>query len=145
MRILVAIDGSAHSIEAVKYLIAHVNQYRETPAVDLVYVNLPLPRLPSMTLSVDQIRRYYEDEGNASLASAKNLLDRAGIAYTAHILAGPVAETIVDLGRKTGCDVILLGTRGTGLAGNLLLGSTATKVLYFANIPVLVVKSPISL
>jgi nucleotide-binding universal stress UspA family protein len=144
MKILVAIDGSVHSSEAVKHLIAHANQYREKPTVDLVYVHHPLPRLPSMVLSMDQIRRFYEDEGNAALAWAKNLLDQAGIAYTAHILVGEVAQTIVDLGTKAGSDVILLGSRGTGLGDNLLLGSTVTKVLYFSNTPVLVVKSQAS-
>jgi nucleotide-binding universal stress UspA family protein len=144
MKILVGIDGSVHSTEAVKYLIAHEKEYREAPTVDLVYVHQALPRLPSMALSADEISRYYEQEGNSALAWAKSLLDRAGIAYTAHILVGPVAQTIVDLGTQTGADLILLGTRGVGLAGNPLLGSTATKVLYFSTIPVLVVKCPAS-
>jgi nucleotide-binding universal stress UspA family protein len=144
VKILVAIDGSVHSNEAVNYLVAHANQYREKPAVDLVYVHQPLARLPALVLSADQIRRYHEDEGNAVLARAKSLLDQAGIAYAAHILVGEVARTIVDLGEQAGSDLILLGSRGASLGDNPLLGSTATKVLYFSNIPVLVVKSQAS-
>jgi len=37
-----------------------------------------------------------------------------------------------------------MSTRGMGAAGNLLLGSTATKVLYFSAIPVLIVNSKVS-
>jgi nucleotide-binding universal stress UspA family protein len=141
MKILAAVDGTVHAHDAVKYLVDHVDWYRETPAVELVYVHAPLPRLPDAALSVEQIRRYYEDEGNSALASAKHTLERAGIAYTSHIAVGPTAEMIVKEARRLECDLILVGTKGLGADGNVLLGSTATKVLYFAPMPVFVVKS----
>jgi nucleotide-binding universal stress UspA family protein len=141
MKILLAVDGSAHSHDAVRHLIEHASWYREMPVVELVYVHLPLPDLPYLALSADQMRKYYEDEGAASLAKAKHLLDAAGISCTTRLLVGPVAESIVNEARHAGCDLILLGTRGTGAGGNLLLGSTATKVLYFSNLPVMVINS----
>lgn len=146
MKILLPIDGSSHSIEAVKYLIEHVDWYSQPPTVDLVCVQQPLPTLlPQMAFTVDQLERYYHEAGDASLTTAKNMLERAGLTYSAHILVGPTAESIVEQSKKSGCDLILLATRGMGAAGNLLLGSTATKVIYFSTtIPVLVVNSGIS-
>jgi nucleotide-binding universal stress UspA family protein len=142
MKILLAVDGSKYSIDAVNCLIEHADWYREKPAVELLTVHLPVPKLPRMGLVVgkNQIERYYREEGEAMLAGAKKKLDAAGIRYNASILVGPVAETIVAHARKTRCDLIFIGTHGRTAAGNMLLGSIATKVLHIASVPVLLVR-----
>ena len=142
MRILLAVDGSKHSLDAVDCLIEHADWYRDKPVVELVTVHAPVPKLPRMGLVVgkNQIQRYYEEEGEAALAAAKKKLGAAGIEYKANILIGLVAETIVQHASKTGCDLIFIGTHGRTAAGNMLLGSTATKVLHIAKIPVLLVR-----
>ena len=110
--------------------------------VELVTVHLPVPKLPRMGLVVgkQQIQRYYEEEGETWLAAAKKKLGAAGIAYNAHILIGQIAESIVRHAEKTRCDLIFIGTHGRSAAGNMLLGSTATKVLHISSIPVLLVR-----
>ena len=142
MKILLAVDGSKHSLAAVDYLIEHADWYREKPVVELVTVHLPVPKLPRMGLVVgkQQIQRYYEEEGETWLAAAKKKLGAAGIAYNAHILIGQIAESIVRHAEKTRCDLIFIGTHGRSAAGNMLLGSTATKVLHISSIPVLLVR-----
>ena len=142
MKILLAVDGSKYSIDAVNCLIEHADWYREKPGVELLTVHLPVPKLPRMGLVVgkNQIERYYREEGEAMLAGAKKKLDAAGIRYNASILVGPVAETIVAHARKTRCDLIYIGTHGRTAAGNMLLGSIATKVLHIASVPVLLVR-----
>jgi nucleotide-binding universal stress UspA family protein len=142
MKILLAVDGSKYSIDAVNCLIEHADWYREKPAVELLTVHLPVPKLPRMGLVVgkNQIERYYREEGEAMLAGAKRKLAAAGIRYNASILVGPVAETIVAHARKTRCDLIFIGTHGRTAAGNMLLGSIATKVLHIASVPVLLVR-----
>ena len=142
MKILLAVDGSKHSLDAVDSVIEHADWYREKPTVELVTVHLPLPRLPGMSMVVgkNQIQQYYEEEGEACLAAAKKKLDVAGIAYKANSLVGPVAETLVQHATKSRCDLIFIGTRGRTEVGNAMLGSTATKVLHIANTPVLLVR-----
>jgi nucleotide-binding universal stress UspA family protein len=71
---------------------------------------------------------------------AKKKLDVSGIGYRANILVGRVAESIVQHASKTRCDLIFIGSHGRTEAGNMLLGSTATKVLHIAKIPVLLVR-----
>jgi len=142
MKILLAVDGSKNSLNAVDRLVEHANWYREKPSVELLTVHLPVPRLPRMGLAVGkaQIARYYEDEGKANLAKARKKLDAAGIDYRPRILIGPVAETIVRQAKAGGCDLIVIGTRGLTATGNMLVGSVATKVLHLATVPVLLVK-----
>jgi nucleotide-binding universal stress UspA family protein len=142
MKILLAVDGSKHALRAVDCLIEHADWYRDKPTVELVTVHLPVPQLPRMGLVVgrNQIQRYYEEEGEAALAAAKKKLDAAGIVYKAGILVGQIADTIVRHAAKTGCDQIFIGTHGRTAAGNMLLGSTATKVLHISKTPVLLVR-----
>ena len=142
MKILLAVDGSKHALRAVDCLIEHADWYREKPTVELVTVHLPVPKLPRMGLVVgrNQIQRYYEEEGAAALAAAKKKLGAAGIEYKTEILVGRVAESIVRHAAKTRCDQIFIGTHGRTAAGNMLLGSIATKVLHISRTPVLLVK-----
>ena len=142
MKILLAVDGSKNSLNAVDCLIEHADWYREKPQVELVTVHLPVPKLPRMSLVVgkNQIRRYYEEEGEARLVAAKKKLYAAGIEYRPRILVGPIAETIVEHAKHSRCDLIFIGSRGMTELGKALLGSTATKVLHLSSIPVLLVK-----
>ena len=146
MKILIPIDGSAHSVAAVKHLIDHPGWYRDKPVVDLVCVQPPLPtRLPHMALSANELERYYQEEGNAALGMARTMLQDAGIAHSAHVLVGAPAESIVAQGRTSRADLILMATRGMGGAGSPLLASTAVKVLHLSTtVPVLMVNCAIS-
>ena len=142
MKILLAVDGSKHSLDAVKFLTGHLEQARERPQVELVFVHAPVPKLPELGSLVGkkQIQRYYEEEASEALAGARQLLDQAGIAYHARALVGPVAETIVAHAGSARCGLILIGHRGMTAAANMLLGSIATKVLHLSPVPVLLVK-----
>jgi nucleotide-binding universal stress UspA family protein len=142
MKILVAVDGSAHALHAVRSVVDHAGWYRRKPEVLLVTVHLPVPRLPRMGLAVgrQQIRKYYDEEGAARLAAARRRLDAAGIRYSAHVLVGPVAESLVRFAKQKRCDLIAIGTRGMTGIGRAMLGSTASKVLHLSETPVLLVK-----
>ena len=142
MKVLIAVDGSKQSLDAVQSLVEHVDWYRDKPKVELLTVHLPLPKLPRMGMAVGkgQIQRYYREEGEARLAAARRRLDAAGIEYTATVLVGPVAETIVKRAKEARCDLIYIGTRGMTAVGKALLGSTATKVMHISDTPVLLVR-----
>ena len=142
IRILLAVDGSKYSLDAVKWLIEHAEWYGESPFVELLHVNLPLPKLRRMgaVVSRRQIGRYYREEGDAALAEAKRLLERARIRYRPTLLVGDPAQTIVKHAKTARCNLIFLGTHGRTAAANLLLGSVATKVLHIASMPVVLVR-----
>ena len=142
MKILVAVDGSRPSLKAVQLLVEHSDWYRSPPEVELVTVHLPVPQLPRMGAAVGkaQIEKYYREEGEAMLASARRQLDSARIPYQSHVLVGPVAEAIVKHAKDKRCDLIYVGTQGRSAIGKALIGSTATKVLHISDVPVLLVK-----
>src|SRR5688500_5229168 len=142
MKILLAVDGSKNSLDAVQCLIEHTDWYREKPQVELVTVLAPVPKLPNMGVVIgkSQIERYYHVEGAAALKEAGRKLDAAKLPYEARVLIGPVAETLVRHAAKARCDIIYIGTHGRTAAGNLLLGSVATKVLHISDTPVLLVR-----
>ena len=142
MRILIAVDGSKNSLHAVDYLVEHAGMYREKPAVELVTVHLPVPRLRGMGMAVGkgQIDRYYREEGETRLTPAMKRLDKARLSYEPRVLVGQVAEAIVKHAKEKRCDLILIGTRGMGEIGKALVGSTATRVVHISDIPVLLVK-----
>jgi nucleotide-binding universal stress UspA family protein len=56
-----------------------------------------------------------------------------------HAEVGDIAATIVRLAAKQHCDMIYMGTRGMGAVSGLVMGSTATKVLHLASVPVVLV------
>ena len=142
MKILLAVDGSKQCLKAVDSLIEHADWYRSKPEVELVTVHLPVPKVGGIGggVSKAQVQRYYQEEGDEWLAPAKKKLDAAKVPYTARILVGPVAETLVKHAKSAGCDLIYIGTRGMTATANALLGSTATKVLHLSTVPVLLVK-----
>jgi len=136
MKILLAVDGTAHSLDAVKCVIDHADWYREKPQIELVTVHRPVPKLPGMGAAVGkaQIERYYQEEGEQALAEAKKLLERAKVAHETRVLVGEPAEVIVKHAKTAGCDVIAIGTPSKWI------GSTANKVMNLSEVPVLLVK-----
>ena len=142
MKILMAVDGSKHSLKALETLIAQAHWFRDKPQVELLTVHAPVPKLPRMGLVVSksQIERYYREEGEACLAAAKKKLEAAGIPFKERILVGQAAETIAAHAQRYGCDLICIGTHGRGVAGNFVLGSVANRLSQIARVPVLLVR-----
>jgi nucleotide-binding universal stress UspA family protein len=142
MKILLAVDGSKPSLDAVALVIRSFGQLRDKPQVELVTVHLPVPKLGGLSAAVSkgQLAKYYQEEGEANLAAAKKKLDTAGIAYKASVLVGPIAETIIKRADSTGCKLICIGSRGMSALGKALVGSVASKVLQLASQPLLIAK-----
>ena len=57
-----------------------------------------------------------------------------------HEIVGEVVSELVEAARKLGCTLIVMGTRGMGSLGSLVLGSVASHVVHEAPLPVLLVK-----
>jgi nucleotide-binding universal stress UspA family protein len=136
MKILLAVDGSPHSLDAVKCLIQNSGWFREPPRIELLTVHRPLPKVAGLSATVGkaQIERYYAEEGEQTLAAAKHALEGSGLAFDTRILVGEPPDVIAEHAKKGGFDLICIGTPANWL------GTTATKVLRLAEIPVLLVK-----
>jgi nucleotide-binding universal stress UspA family protein len=91
-------------------------------------------------LTAEEIRRQQLQHGRRLLKRAEALLGRARFPYASHVLIGDVADKITRFAQRHRCDKIIMGTRGMGTVGNLLLGSIATKVIHLTRLPVTLVK-----
>jgi len=137
--ILMPVDHSENALRAVHHAVAMA---RGNPSLELRLLHVQEeiePRLHAH-LTHEQIRDMQAREADRVLTPLRQILTEAGIAYRDDWRAGPVAPTIADYAREIGCDAIVMGTRGMTAIGNLVMGSTATKVVHLTNVPVTLVK-----
>ena len=113
-RILIPVDGSETSLNAVKALL-DARRYDPVERVDLLTVQMPLKAGAfGSGLSQEEIDTYYQEEGEAAVQAASALLTQAGVPFDVHIEAGAAAETITRVADETGAHEIFMGTRGLG-------------------------------
>lgn len=137
-KILVAVDGSEPSLRAIDYAIKRA----KAGGVDIYLLNVqpPLPQRVADAVSTAVVHDYHKDEANKALDPAEVRLTKAGVKYTTQFAVGTAGEVIAEHANEAGCDEIVMGARGLGAMLSLLLGSTTTRVLALANVPVILIK-----
>jgi nucleotide-binding universal stress UspA family protein len=141
MRILLPVDGSEHSLDAVRYVIALA---RAGLDVEVVLVNVQEPTyLYEMVLapSADVLERVSGAAGHHSLEAAEDLLRQAEVRFEKELLSGEPAPSIIEAGERFDCDAVVMGARGRGLVRGALLGSVSQRVLHDSPMPVTIVKT----
>jgi nucleotide-binding universal stress UspA family protein len=142
MKILIPVDGSRPSIHAVVFAI---EQARAKVGTSLVLLNvhsvgaLALAEAASFLPSgwVEQQRQQSSEE---ALQEAVSDCSDAGVSFTTRSEGGAIAATIDRVAREEGVAQIIMGTRGLGGVGGLLLGSVGTQLLHLSDVPVTFVK-----
>jgi nucleotide-binding universal stress UspA family protein len=137
---LVAVDGSQHSLNAVKFALKVLGSRPGEGELHLLNVQPPLPAAATQFVAPDVVRGYHDEEGKKALQGAIALAEAAGCKFRAQVAVGDAASTIVECAKLWKCDQIVMGTRGHGAIQGLLLGSVTAKVLHLTTIPVTVVK-----
>lgn len=137
---LIAIDGSVPSLKVIDYVITEAASRLVKPQLFLVNVQTPLSTDISRFIDEKVVADFHREAGNTALAQARQKLDAAGLAYSAHIMMGEAAPTIVEFAKDKGCSQIVMGAHGFGSVVGLFLGSVTTKVVKLASVPVMVVK-----
>ncbi len=136
--ILLAVDGSSHSMRAAAY------------AGDLARaLNSDIVRI---VVAFDAIPDYFGEPNrqqaiDARLQQANAILQKAQAAVGTipgeihtELIEGSPAESIIDVARTRHSDVIVMGSRGLSSIGEMVLGSTSHKVVSRAPCPVLIVR-----
>ena len=140
LRLVIAVDGSEPSLRAIDAA-ARLAKDTDVEAV-LLHVR------PAAAYHGDLSPREYERIGaeerdrqarvlESALAHARQVgLERA----ITQAEAGTPDIDIPRVATERAADVIVMGTRGLGSLGGLLLGSVAQRVVHHAGVPVLLVK-----
>lgn len=87
-------------------------------------------------------REMAENEGRRRLEKRVEELEQEGVRIEAHLTVGTPFVDIVTLAREKDIDLIVIGTHGWGALKQILLGSTAERVVRKAPCPVLTIKHP---
>ncbi len=140
MKVLLAVDGSPDTKRMLAYLATHEDLLGASPKFVVLNVQPAVPNGASKFVSKETVAEYHRTEAETVLASVTKFLDRHEISYTASFRVGHAAEEILRAAKKNKVDLIVMGSRGRGGIGSLLLGSVAQNVLAAAEVPVMVVR-----
>ena len=136
-RILLAVDGSDHSVRAANEAVKLAEGSLESQ-VTIVFVadydNAKNEVLHSgSSLELDLQRR-------KKLQPVERTLAAENIKYKVEILHGTPGPAIVEYANKEKFDILVIGSRGLNSLQEMVLGSVSHKVVKRANCPVLIVK-----
>ena len=87
-------------------------------------------------------RELAEQDAKKRLDEKAEALTQAGLTVETHLSVGAPFVDIVTLARRENVDLIIIATHGRGAIKQILLGSTAERVVRKAPCPVLTVKHP---
>lgn len=140
--ILLAVDGSDCALRAARHVASlYGGGTGRAPRIHLLNVQSPGDDwMLRRQYPAEELQRLQHTWGEAALAPAQALLEAAGLECECHVRQGAVAQTIAQYAREAGCAQIVMGSRGLGAIGGMLMGSVAMKVLYLADVPVTLVK-----
>lgn len=135
--ILLAVDGSEHSIRAAKQASSLASGTPDA-IVTIVFVadhanakNEVLHSGSNMELDLQRRKK---------IQPVEEALAAANIRYKVEILRGTPGPTIVEYANKESFDILIIGSRGLNSLQEMVLGSVSHKVVKRANCPVLIVK-----
>lgn len=148
--LLVAVDGKEPSLQAVREAgeVASRQHAAVTllTAFDLNDTATMSPRGVEMppfgATKLGNLASDLTERGNKILADARALLP-ADLEVDGLVVEGNAAEQILRRLEGGDYDLVVLGSRGRGAAGSLLLGSVSQRILHGSPVPVLVYRQPV--
>lgn len=141
MKILLPVDGSAVSLEAVRFAISMARAGLEA---NVVLANVQEPAtLYELVVAHDPqvIEQVSAAAGAHTLEAAEALLKEADIPYECEVASGDPAHTIIDILERFQCDLVVMGASGMSTLRSAFLGSVSNEVLHAAGVPVMIVKA----
>jgi nucleotide-binding universal stress UspA family protein len=154
-KILVAIDGSEHSMKAAELAIEMAEKEMmnlrtkeiesELTALTVLDVAKPRSFLSSFIAAPTYGLRELEQERNAAkqwMEIVRQKAEAKKVSFKSEIIEGLISAeaTIVNYVESHKADLIVIGTRGKTGFSKILLGSVASKIVEYAPCSVVVVK-----
>ena len=123
MKILIPVDGSVYSDNAVAFVASRTTLIGHEPHIVLLNVQAPLPARASRLVSREALDDYYKDESEKAFKPARKILKKAKMA----------AEEMK-------ADLLIMGSHGRSALKGLLFGSVTNAVLALTKVPLLMLR-----
>ena len=140
MKILVPVDGSPFTKRMLAYLAAHDEGLGDAHRYTLLHVAPAVPPSAAAVLDRAVLQAHYDEESEKVFKSIRSFFGKQKIAADFVAKVGPAPDTIAALATKGKFDLLMMGSHGHGLLGNLVLGSVTTRVMAQCETPVLIVR-----
>lgn len=140
MKVLLPVDGSQDTKKMLAYLATHEDLLGKSPEFVVVNVQPAIPPRATMSVGKVAVQEFHKAESDAVCGPVSKFLDRHGSSYVVVHRVGHAAEEILRTAKRHKVDLIVMGTRGRGGIGSLLLGSVVQSVLSTSDVPVMVVR-----
>lgn len=144
MRMLVATDGSQHALKAAEWAARLARELRGAEIMVVHVGHIPAIVFAGATADSTVDLRSLEEEmqqaGRAILGQTVKALAGLDERATHHYRQGDPAAEILSAAQELKADMIIMGSRGRGQIGGLILGSVSERVLHGAHTPVLIVR-----
>jgi nucleotide-binding universal stress UspA family protein len=142
MRIVVGVDGSDASLTALE-LVTNTTwpigtQIRMVGAYELAADWTGLTPLPTETATDEEAERAFFDR----IHTLSEPLQRSGYATETVVTRGRPADVLLSEADDWRADLLVVGSRGLGVAASALVGSVSAALVDHSNCPVLVVRGP---
>lgn len=144
-RILIATDGSKHSLAAAKLGIGLAKLCGgKVTAVHIVDTSKMIIPIDEISLDVDvelinAIKNRLYNEGSTALQQVEDLAKEAGVPIEKKIIEGYPADAILKLAEEASANIIVIGSIGKTGIEKFLVGSVTEKVVRNSRVPVLIV------
>ena len=136
-KVVWATDGSEHADRAMGSAV----QMAKADGADLLVVHIVEKLLSGRASGMDTYAN--EDQVRAKIeGQARTLADESGLKTStrfAAVLGNHVGDRIAEIAQEDGGDLIVVGTRGHGALGAMVLGGVTQRLLHVSHCPVLAV------
>lgn len=138
-KILVAIDGSRNCGDALEVAIDLAQRYKASLCLLHAFPHV------SDLLGTPQYEHLLEARSEIGEALLESMVTqvRERVPAETQLIEGPAAPAILRVADEDRFDLIVLGSRGHGQLGGLLMGSVSNAVAQRAHCPVLIVHEPV--
>ena len=147
-KILVPLDGSKFSIHALNYAI-NIAKFTNSRIIGVFVIpsdDTPAPiddlLNPLSSISPQGYETKMSKHGERILDNAEKRCKQNKVSFLKKILFGNPGNQIVKYAedKKTGVELIIMGSHGHSHAGEILLGSVSYKVVHKSKKPVMIIK-----
>ena len=140
MRILIPVDGSKFSRNAVRFVGSRVKFMSKKPEVTLLNVQYQIPGRVIEQFSLDAVKSVYEAEGRAVIEQMVPELTAHGITPREEVRIDDCGPAVAKIAVDDAIDLIAMGSRGLSPVKSFFLGSISRSVLEHTTTPVILVR-----